>query len=279
MTWNKDKIIELLLEAGEVAKASKKNLRREFKADASIVTQADREIEDLLSRELESPQTGTYIIGEETVDSKGEDYVERALQEECFVIDPIDGTSPYAHGMPHWGVSVGRMEAGVLTDGAVLLPEFGEMVVSDGDSVLGAVLEDGKWVWSQLERQRNPLGDAALVAITQGVAKRGQVHLKNPVQTLGAAVVPLVGMLQGRFLGYLGNVKLWDAAGSLPLILRQGLSAAVTTGEETRSIGPEVTDETYHLEAGSPERWKFRGDLLICHPEDEEKMRGAFIRG
>ena len=69
---------DLLLRAGDVAVGHKSGLRRELKSDSSIVTQADRDVEQLITEELEAPDEGRFIVGEETVDQKGEEYIERA---------------------------------------------------------------------------------------------------------------------------------------------------------------------------------------------------------
>ena len=121
MSWNRDEIVDLLTEAGEIAKSAKRNIQREVKPDQSIVTQADRQIESVLSKRLERPDEGVYFIGEETIGEKGEDYVQNALRSEAFVVDPIDGTVPYSYGMPNWGISIGHMVNSRLTDGAVYL--------------------------------------------------------------------------------------------------------------------------------------------------------------
>ena len=279
MSWDRQRIFDLLVGAAEIARRAKKDLRRELKDDLSLVTQADREVEALIVRELERPQAGTYTIGEETVEQKGEDYLARALLEEAYIIDPIDGTSPYAHGMPNWGISIGRMEGGVLRDGAVLLPDMGEVVINDGEAVLEGVLDDDRWSFRELHPAPREEGHTRLVGITQRIAKRGKALVKNPVQVLGAAVVPMAGLLQGRFSAYLGSVKLWDVAGTLPHILRHGYSVTVRDGDEVRRVGPEVSDRVYHLRPGSRRRWEFRSDLLICYKEDEERLRSSFSDG
>lgn len=280
MSWERDRIVDLLLEAGSIAMGHRRSLRRELKADASIVTQADREIEDLLTRELEAPSEGRYIIGEETVASKGEPYLERALREEAWVIDPIDGTSPYAHGLPSWGVSIGHMEGGRLVHGGVFLPAMGELVIGGPDATYEALVEGGRVAqWRELpvpDREPDPTG---LVGVTQALAKRGRVELRNPVQVLGAAVVPLVGLLQGRFLAYLGSLHLWDAAGVLPLLPSMGFVVTVRDPAGDRGFDGTVDDTTLHLAPGAPRRWRFRGDLLVCRPEDDERMRRALVRG
>ena len=279
MSWNKDDIIALLLEVGEISLRLRRDIRHEVKADRSLVTAADREIESVITRTLENPEDGTFIIGEETVAQKGEDYLAEAMRKETFVVDPIDGTVPYAHGLPNWGISIGRMDRGRLVDGAVYLPMFGEMVLSDGDAVLEGSREGGDWTWREIGEPAPDDDGRRLTAVTQEVAKRGRVELPNPVMVLGAAVVPLVGLLQGRFSGYLGSVRLWDVAGSLPLLLRKGFSITVFPDGERREVSAMVDDHAYVLESDSPRRWKLRTDLLVCHPSDEERYRAAFVYG
>ena len=278
-SWDRERMVGILFRAAEVATRSRSDLRREYKADRSIVTRADREIEALFGQEIDRPDRGTYLIGEETVEARGEDYVQAALAGECWVVDPIDGTIPYAYGIPTWGISVGRMRAGVLTDGAVYLPDLGELWITDGADVIHGTRRGEAWDWKRLEGPRPTPEPLGLLAVTQAVAKRGRVLVPNPVLVLGVAVVPMVGMLRGQFMAYLGSVKLWDIAGALPLLLRKGYSLTVRVGEEIRAVTERVEDATYHLGPGDRFRWKLRSDLLVSHPEDALKYRAAFRSG
>lgn len=274
MSWNRDRIVDWLLEAGAVAREAKKNLRREIKNDQSIVTQADREIEAFFTERFEDESAGVRIIGEETIAQKGEDYVSSALRGKAFVVDPIDGTAPFAHYLPNWGVSVGYMEDGRLVDGAIYLPEYGEIVLSNGDAVEeGCRNDDGSWSWRELPVPEKPNGVNGLIAITQQLAKRGGCSLPNNVMALGAAVVPLAGLAQGRFLSYIGRVKLWDAAGGLPLLRRLGFSMSIEVDGATRVVSDVVYNSIFCLEPGHPSRWFFRGSLSICYAGDEDRMR------
>ena len=278
MTWNRQQIFELLLECGASAREAKRDLRREFKSDDSIVTQADRGIEALITERLADECRGVHIIGEETIAQKGERAVERALREEAFVVDPIDGTSPFSHGLPNWGVSIGFLREGHLIEGAVYLPEFGELVLSSERGVEeGRVTDDGEWTWRILEMPPVAPRNSGLIAVTQRVAKRGRVDLPNPVMALGAAVVPLVGLLQGRFLAYLGSVRLWDSGGAMPLLQKLGYSTLVRIGRELRPLGTAVDNDTLWLEGDAAKRWYYRGNLLVCRPGDEQRLSDALV--
>ena len=280
MSWDKERIVELLLEAGDMAREARKKLSLEVKSDHSLVTQADTEIEALFTEALEDVDSGRYLIGEETISRKGEDYVQAALAGEAWVVDPIDGTAPFAHFLPNWGVSVGYMKDGRLLHGGVYLPDYGELIISSGEdefAVTEGKLEDGEWTWKELVFPPRPSDGRGLIAITQALAKRGQCLLPNPVMALGAAVVPLLGLLQGRFLAYLGSVKLWDAAGALPILLGLGFEASLEIDGEIVPVTTSVDSRIYELAAESDRRWYFRSSLLIHHPGDAALMRESIV--
>lgn len=278
-SWNRERVVELLVEAGRLAISLRKTLKRELKADQSIVTHADRQVEALFTSEFDRPDEGVYLIGEETIEQKGEDYIAAALRGTGYVIDPIDGTAPFSHNLVHWGVSLGRMENGVLTDGAVYLPEIrgGELVLSDGDSVIFGERSGDEWTWTDVA-PLPPDDDRSLISISQDMAKRGEVHCVGPVQALGTAVVPLLGILQGRFLAYVGKVKLWDVAGCLPLLARLGFRLAHFETDALPDGAPldmtlDVNNTNYELAPTDRVRWRVRGGLLVCDAEKEEWLR------
>ncbi len=94
-TWNVEEVLRLLDESARIALHYFDAPEREFKQDRSIVTQADKEIEGMLGKEFDRPEDGVYLIGEETVETKDEQYLSRALKGSTWIIDPIDGTSSY----------------------------------------------------------------------------------------------------------------------------------------------------------------------------------------
>ena len=114
-----DFLRDLVTRAGTLAVAGARDLRREFKADQSLVTNVDRGIERFLREELAQRFPGDAFYGEE---SGGERHAPR-----LWVVDPIDGTTNMVWGLPMWGVSVGLLVEGVPELGAVSLPKVGEL--------------------------------------------------------------------------------------------------------------------------------------------------------
>jgi hypothetical protein len=88
-------------------------------------------------------------------------------------------------------------------------------------------------------------------------------------------VVPLVGLLQGRFTAYLGKVRLWDVAGGLPLLHRLDFHLSRLRDLPGNRLGMEVSPENYLLDPGDPFRWGVRGGLLACPPSEEAWIREA----
>ncbi len=276
-SWDRDRIVELLLEAGRIACVDRQSLTRDFKPDGSIVTETDRRVERLFGDELENREGGVYLIGEETIESKGDEYVAEALREVAYIVDPIDGTSPYALELPYWGVSVARMQGGTLTDGAIFLPELrqGEILLSAGDDVLEGRCLDGEWHWRPLPPPPCDLGVGPVITISQDFAKNARVRLPNAVHALGSAVFALAGVLQGRFAAYAGSLKLWDVAGCLPLLNRLGFATSHLRDAERRRLEMTVDATHYDMAHDHSFRWGVSGGLLACLPDWEEPMRRA----
>ena len=109
------------------------------------------------------------------------------------------------------------------------------------------------------------------VFLSQEIAKQGKVPLGNPVMTMGTAVLPAMGMLRGHFLAYIGQVNLWDVAGSIPILRRAGLEMRLR--ESQTEVKDLVTDGVYVLEEGSSRRWRLRGSLIVSTPEGIEYCR------
>jgi myo-inositol-1(or 4)-monophosphatase len=259
--WDIQQIIDILEQGAGIAMDYYEAPSARLKSDLSIVTEADHAIEHAFGEVFDSPETGSYLIGEETVHTKDTDYLDAALNEVAWIVDPIDGTAPYAHHIPTWGISLARMENGTITDGAIYLPITNEMFVTDGEEILYGPPKE----LAPLTVVRRRPDNGGMIALTQSVVKLGTFKADNPVQALACAVLPLTYLLLGRYIGYQGTVKLWDVAGALAMLTRAGFSCVLMNGT---TVGAAVTDEVYHLDAKSPRRWFLR-DRLICGPSPE----------
>lgn len=119
-------LTELLEEASAVAREKFGSVSGVVKAGDSnqVLTEADLAIGNLLITRIQRAYPGDSIIDEEAgvIDNKS-DYV--------WVIDPIDGTSNFAQGVPLYGIMVGLLQKGVPVAGAVALPAFSEICLAE----------------------------------------------------------------------------------------------------------------------------------------------------
>ena len=264
--WNRKEICGLLLESGEIALKHYEARSWKFKRDRSLVTAADTEIESLLAGSFDRPDESVYMIGEETVGTKGEKYISSALSETAWVVDPIDGTAPYAHHVPTWGVSIGFMRKAALEEGAVFLPATGEMFITEGEDVLFAKTETVKGRikvsgFSGLAVRKLPFSDGGLISVSQNVVKRGLLDLRNPVQAVCCTVFSGVYLVMGRYMAYVGSVNLWDIAGILPIVFKCGFKGRLISGEE---ITLKVDTDLYHLSRNDPGRWRLKNQMVLA---------------
>ncbi|HET6315843.1 MAG TPA: inositol monophosphatase [Chloroflexota bacterium] len=112
-------VVELSHAAGEKAlEAFRGTIALEFKGKKrdSPVTVLDRDTETFLRAELKRRFPSHGLLGEEHADDIA------AEAERVWVIDPIDGTSNFASGLPLWGISIGLLERGVPVVGCIWVP-------------------------------------------------------------------------------------------------------------------------------------------------------------
>ena len=175
--WNVKKIVELLEHCGGIAMKYKTAMHPEIKGDKTIVTQADKAIEAFLDRELCGNDDGVYVIGEESLDSHDWNYLNAALRETAFIIDPVDGTAVYASGLPMWGISIGYAVAGVLRESAIYLPESEELMITDHGKTF---LRGGKsGPFRELKPFRKKYVSTDAVSCTQKLVKAELFPVRN----------------------------------------------------------------------------------------------------
>src|SRR6201990_1173116 len=89
------------------------HLQASLKGPANFVTAADRRAEEILREELELARPGYGFLGEEGGAREGSDKSHR------WIVDPLDGTLNFLHGIPHFAISIGLEREGVLVAGVV----------------------------------------------------------------------------------------------------------------------------------------------------------------
>ncbi len=117
-----DFAVEIAREAGEITlRHFRGSFVAERKADNSFVTIADREAENYLRARIEAAYPEDSILGEEAGKKSG-------TSNRRWILDPIDGTFSFVHGVPLYGVLIGLESVGEPILGVVNLPASNEIV-------------------------------------------------------------------------------------------------------------------------------------------------------
>ncbi len=274
--WNPETILRLLRESGEIALRYAENPPQELKADSSAVTCADREIEAHLALEFDRPGAGRYLLGEETIDSRPETYLADALRNAAYIVDPIDGTAPYTAGFPVWSISIGLAEQGVLSEGAIYQPVPDRALYSEKGRVFQATgLRTPSPKIEPFLFRGLPYNSAVPLCIPQRMAKYGQTNVPNQVFVWSACVATLDAVMRGKVHAALVYCKLWDLAGSWPLLHALGVNFRFTDGS---AFSPDLVHGNAFRMARGPRRWGVRTYALAApSQEDAERLLPCFL--
>lgn len=195
------------------------------KGPGDFVSNADRKAEDIILRELEKARPDFAILAEES----GARDVDGA---ECrFIVDPLDGTTNFLHGIPHFAVSIALEVRGELTAGVIYDPVKDEFFWAEKGS--GAWLRDRRLRVSG----RRDMTDAVIatgiphLGIGGGpdghalFQKRLSAVMANTagVRRLGAAALELAYVAAGRYEGFFERgLHPWDVAAGVVLVKEAG---------------------------------------------------------
>ena len=114
--------VELARGAGDITlKYFRKRPETTTKSDGSYVTVADREAEAYLRRQIAERYPDDSIVGEEEGETQGR-------SDRRWIVDPIDGTFAFVHGVPFYGVLIGLEIDGEMSVGVVNIPALDEIV-------------------------------------------------------------------------------------------------------------------------------------------------------
>ncbi|MCB9728517.1 MAG: inositol monophosphatase [Deltaproteobacteria bacterium] len=208
------------------------------KGAVDLVTDADRAAEALIARGLADAFPDDAFLGEETGRSGPAD------APWCWVVDPLDGTTNFVHGLPRFAVSIGAWFRGAPALGVVVAPAEGHVYA--GATGRGAT-RDGE---PMRVSTTDALGDS-LLATGFPYDRRDTVDaLLRPlrsamlsgqgVRRMGAAALDLVDVARGAFDGYWEpRLSPWDVAAGVVLVREAG---GVVTGPGGRPFDPARPD-------------------------------------
>jgi myo-inositol-1(or 4)-monophosphatase len=176
-----------------------------------LVTAADRESEAFIVGRLRRLFPASSILGEEGAAHRG-------TSDERWIVDPLDGTTNYAHGYPLYCVSIGYERGGEMIAGAVYAPVLGELYAAERGS--GATCNRERIGVSTIEGVRDSLVCTGFMPAKYERNGENFARLSKVAQGVrrdGSAALDLCFVARGRFDAFWElDLKAWDvAAGSL----------------------------------------------------------------
>lgn len=222
------KIVEFVKSAALYARNNQYSLRESaFKAEqiGSVVTETDLTISQMFKEFVEKnfSDLNFVIIDEESLGELGEDkFAAAASAEYQFVIDPIDGTHPYALQMPDYAISVGIMKNCRPYLGCICLPALGELLYFDG--------QDVHWqryiyeIPQDIIVRPSELTKLAVIFNNEWFVKINEKYdrCNETIVNYYSCIVHFFYMITNRAKGYYFGSYIWDMAASWPMLQHMG---------------------------------------------------------
>tara|TARA_B100000963_G_scaffold298042_1_gene269662 strand:+ start:504 stop:1244 length:741 start_codon:yes stop_codon:yes gene_type:complete len=185
----------IIRDFGEVEK-----LQVSKKGPYDFVTKTDKQVERVLIEELSKIKKNYSFLSEEMGTIKNKD------KENVWIIDPIDGTTNFLHGIPHFAICIALQSKGETVSGLIFDPIKDEMYYSEKNK--GAFLNNQRLRVSK----KSSLDDCLFSSNHEGV-KFSDFNMRYS----GCAALDLAYVASGRLDGFFHNkINLWDvAAGAL----------------------------------------------------------------
>ncbi|WP_425045786.1 inositol monophosphatase family protein [Primorskyibacter sp. S87] len=197
------------------------NLQVSTKGAGDFVSKADISAEDILKEELRTARPSYGWLGEESGGEDGEDPTRR------WIVDPLDGTTNFLHGLPHWAVSIALEHKGQVVAGVVFDAAKDEMFYA----------EKGAGAWMN-DRRIRVSGRSRMIesVFATGLPFGGRTDLPVVLQDLarispavagirrwGSAALDMAYVAAGRYEGYWERrLNSWDIAAGIILVREAG---------------------------------------------------------
>ena len=191
----------LIRDFGEIEK-----LQVSKKGPSDFVTNSDLKTEKIIIEELTKGRPDYSIISEENGEKKNKD------SKNTWVIDPIDGTINFLHGIPHFATSIALKHENEIISGLIFDPIKDEMFYAEKNN--GAYLNNKRIRVSKKNNMQECL------FATSGIVEK---KIEFSYRKSGSAALDMAYIACGRYDGYFQkNLNLWDIAAGLILVTEAG---------------------------------------------------------
>ncbi|CAN5680067.1 inositol monophosphatase family protein [soil metagenome] len=234
----------LVRDFGEV-----ENLQVSAKGPGDFVSRADTKAEAMIRADLLEARPNYGWLGEESAEAKGADPTRR------WIVDPLDGTTNFLHGIPHWAVSIALQHKGEIVAGVIYDVAKDEMFVAEKGA--GAYLDDRRL---RVSGRRDliemifatgiPFGGSPLLPeLLRDLARL--TPRTAGIRRMGSAALELAYVAAGRVDGYWErDLNAWDIAAGLVIVREAGgLVGAIGAGDDPLETGDVIAANGHVFDA------------------------------
>ena len=191
----------LIRDFGEIEK-----LQVSKKGPADFVTNADLKAEKIILDELKKARPNYSIISEESGIEENKD------KNNTWIIDPIDGTINFLHGIPHFAISIALKSKNEIISGLIFDPIKNEMFFAEKSN--GAYFNNHRMRVSR----KNQINDCLF-----GTGGKNNINSNLPLRKSGCAALDMAYVAAGRYDGYFqDDLNIWDIAAGIILVNESG---------------------------------------------------------
>ena len=191
----------LIRDFGEIEK-----LQVSIKGPTDFVSNADLKAEKIIIEELKKARPHYSFISEEDGSEINKD------KNNTWIIDPIDGTTNFLHGVPHFAISIALKSNDEITSGLIYDPIKDEMFYAEK--------ENGAYFNNQRIRVSKKKNLNSCLFATGG---KFEHEIDLPVRKTGSAALDMAYVAAGRYDGYFqNNLNLWDIAAGIIILKEAG---------------------------------------------------------
>jgi myo-inositol-1(or 4)-monophosphatase len=197
------------------------NLQVSMKGPGDYVSQADRKAEEIVFTELSKARPGYAFLMEERGAVEGEDAQHR------WIVDPLDGTTNFLHGIPVFSVSIALERQGQVVAGVVYNPAMDELYTAERGG--GAFMNDRRLRVAGRSKLNDAVIGCGVPHLGRGQHGNFLIELRNVmaevsgVRRLGSAALDLAYVAAGRMDGFWETgLSSWDIAAGILLVREAG---------------------------------------------------------
>ena len=187
-------------------------LQVSIKGPSDFVTNADTKAEKIIIDELTKSRKNYSILSEESGSKENKDI------DNVWIIDPIDGTNNFLHGVPHFAISIALKSNNEIVSGLIYDPIKDEMFYAEKNN--GAYFNNKRIRVSKRKKIEDCLFASGEID-NENIKQKTNAKLKT--RKSGSAALDMAYVASGRYDGYFQkNLNLWDIAAGIIIVKEAG---------------------------------------------------------